>query len=64
MWSSFGDWRSDYKPNEVEISLNDGPFESMSFQQNGYPMYSDIYHTITIRIPEGGNVKIEEVWLL
>ncbi len=65
LWCSFGDWRSDYQPNVVEISLNEGSFESLPFEQNGYVMYSAIYNTITIRIPDGGgNVKIEEVWLI
>ena len=63
-WSSFGDWRSDNDSNVVEISLNGGPFQQMLFYPNGTPMYSAVYDTITIRIPEGGNVRIEELWLI
>ena len=64
-WSSFGSWRSDPGTNVVEISLNGGEFSAMTFNQNGYDLYSITYDTITIRIPaKGGSVKIEEMWFI
>jgi len=64
-WSSFGDFRADYKTNVVEVSLNRAEYVVLPFYQNGYELYSATYHYITIKIPDkGGNVRIDELWLI
>lgn len=60
---SFGAYRSDAGNNDVEVSIDSGPFLGYALDNNGTetPGGRDA-HTFVIRIPAGGNVTIDEFW--
>lgn len=60
----YGCYRTDGGTNTVEISLDGGSFVSTPFRQ--YPVDTGTFaaHTVTIRIPTGGNAAIDEFWAI
>jgi hypothetical protein len=61
---SFGCYRADAGTNDVEVDINGGGFNPIAFYQNGYDIGTRAVHTITIRIPIGGSVRIDEFWAI
>lgn len=61
---SFGCYRADVGTNVVEIDIDGGGYSSITFDHAGYDIGSRAAHTVTIRIPAGGNCEIDEFWAI
>jgi hypothetical protein len=61
---SFGSYRAAGSNSGVDIDIDGGGFNLMTFSQNGYDIGTRAAHVITIRIPVGGNCKIDEFWAI
>ena len=59
-----GCWRIDGGTNTVEIDIDGGGFASRSFYQYPYDLGTQAAHTVSIRIPAGGNCTIDKFWAI
>ena len=60
---SYGAYREDGGVDVVEISIDGGAYASLVFGHGGRTIPAGRgLHTISIRIPAGGNVRIDEFW--
>jgi hypothetical protein len=61
---SFGGYRVDGGTNVVEADIDGGGYNTISFGHMGYDIGTRGAHTVTLRVPAGGNCEIDEFWAI